>query len=97
MVEGMATTGIRRKVDDLGRIVIPSTLRKTLGITEGDELEFALDGDRLLLTRPADRCAFCAGDEHLEPFGGKVVCWSCMAAIRALDRERTTSGPFPSR
>jgi AbrB family transcriptional regulator, transcriptional pleiotropic regulator of transition state genes len=96
MVDGMATTGIRRKVDDLGRVVIPATLRKTLGITEGDELEFSLDGDRLLLTRPADRCAFCEGEEQLESFRAKVVCWSCMAAIRALDRERSGSPRFPA-
>jgi AbrB family transcriptional regulator, transcriptional pleiotropic regulator of transition state genes len=88
MVEDMTATGIRRKVDDLGRIVIPASMRKTLGIEVGDELEFALDGDQLRLTKPADRCAFCDEPEHLEAFHGKAVCWSCMAAIRALDRER---------
>jgi AbrB family transcriptional regulator, transcriptional pleiotropic regulator of transition state genes len=89
----MATTGIRRKVDELGRVVIPATLRKTLGIVEGDELEFALDGDRLLLSRATDRCVFCDGEEGLETYLGRPVCWSCMAAVRALERDRPRS-PF---
>lgn len=81
-------TGIRRKIDDLGRVVIPATLRKTLGITEGDELEFALDGEQLVLTKPSARCVFCNSDELLTSFRDKDVCWSCAAALRALDRER---------
>lgn len=90
----MPPTGIRRKVDDLGRIVIPAPLRRALGIAEGDEVEVALDGDRLVLTPTAARCAFCGGAEELEAYAGKAVCWSCMAAVRALDRERE-GGPAP--
>ncbi len=91
----MDRTGIRRKVDDLGRIVIPSTIRRTLGITEGDELEVHVDGDRVVLAQPADRCTFCDGEQHLESFRGKPVCWSCMAAVRAMDRERAGDSASP--
>jgi len=40
-------TGIVRKIDDLGRIVVPAEMRRVLGIREGDELEIALDGDHV--------------------------------------------------
>ena len=41
------TTGIVRKIDDLGRIVIPAEMRRVLGIRVGDELEISLDGDHV--------------------------------------------------
>ncbi len=40
-------TGIVRKIDDLGRIVIPAEMRRVLGIKEGDELEISLDGSHV--------------------------------------------------
>jgi AbrB family transcriptional regulator, transcriptional pleiotropic regulator of transition state genes len=83
----MEPRGIRRKVDDLGRIVIPAQIRKAFGIAEGDELEVALDGDRVVLAKPAERCTFCGADDSVTTFRGKLVCWSCTAALRALDRE----------
>jgi AbrB family transcriptional regulator, transcriptional pleiotropic regulator of transition state genes len=79
--------GIRRKVDDLGRVVLPAQHRRALGISEGDEVEIAQHGDRLELRLPADRCTFCETAEDLERFLGKAVCTSCMAALRALHRE----------
>lgn len=85
----MSGSGNRRKVDDLGRVVIPSPIRRQLGIEEGAEVEFAVDGDRIVVSKPTETCVFCDGSEHLEAFRGKPVCWSCMAAVRALDRERT--------
>ena len=84
----MEIQGIRRMVDDLGRIVIPSQIRQALGISDGDELDVRVEGDAVVLSRPCDRCVLCGGDQHLEAFRGKAVCWSCMAAVRALDRER---------
>jgi AbrB family transcriptional regulator, transcriptional pleiotropic regulator of transition state genes len=93
---GAQPRGIRRKVDDLGRVVIPSNIRKALSIGEGDLVEIGVDGDRVVLFKPQDRCVFCASELHLEPFRGKTVCWSCMAALRAADRERAgeSANPF---
>ena len=85
----MKTTGIRRKVDDLGRVVIPASMRRTLGIGLGDEIEITIEDDRLVLFKPSERCTFCGSDQELGTFRDKVVCWSCMAALRALDRERS--------
>lgn len=93
---GMEPRGIRRRVDDLGRIVIPSQIRKALEIGEGDELEVALDGDRVIMTKSAARCTFCGTERGLATFRDKHVCWSCSAALRALDREHRDE-PAPRR
>ena len=92
----MEPRGIRRKGDDLGRIVIPAQIRKAFGIAEGDELEVALDGDRVILAKPAERCTFCGVGDGLTTYRGKLVCWSCTAALRALDREHRGE-PAPRR
>lgn len=85
--------GIRRKVDDLGRVVIPSSIRRALGIKDGETVEFAVEGDRVVLTHAADRCLFCSGVDHLTTYRDRTVCWTCTAALRALDREHTGEPP----
>lgn len=82
----MKSTGIRRKVDDLGRVVIPAGIRRSLGITEGDSLEVAVDGDLVILAKPTDRCVFC-GDEGgaLEAFRDRMICRPCLGGLGALD------------
>lgn len=72
----------------MGRVVIPSAIRKQLGIAEGAELDVSIEGSRIVMSAASDTCVFCDSDEHVERFRSKPVCWSCMAAIRALDRER---------
>ena len=74
--------GVRRKIDDLGRVVIPASMRKVLGIGVGDELDVRVEGETLVLSRPSTACAFCGSDLHLEQVHGKLVCWSCLAALR---------------
>jgi transcriptional pleiotropic regulator of transition state genes len=91
----MKPTGIRRKVDDLGRVVIPATMRRSLGIGVGDEVEISVDEGRLVLAKPAEQCTFCGTDQDLGAFRGKVVCWSCTAALRALDREHADESASP--
>ena len=92
----MKPTGIRRKVDDLGRVVIPASMRKSLGIGVGDEVEISVDEGRLVLVKPSERCTFCGAEDNLGSFREKVVCWSCTAALRALDREHSDvpASPF---
>lgn len=81
-------TGIRRKIDDLGRLVIPAGIRRSLGIQEGDALEVHVEGERVVLTRPVDRCVFCsAGDGELRTFRGRPVCASCVAGVGAIRDE----------
>lgn len=79
----MHDTGIVRKVDDLGRIVIPMELRRTLGIRVKDPIAIFVEGERIILTKHRDACAICgAADMEMADVKGRPVCQSCVAAIR---------------
>ncbi|HEX2028854.1 MAG TPA: AbrB/MazE/SpoVT family DNA-binding domain-containing protein [Nitriliruptorales bacterium] len=77
-------TGIQRKVDDLGRVVIPAGIRHSLNIREGDALEVHVDGDQVILSKPTDQCVFCGGAEELVGFRGRSVCRPCIAGVGVL-------------
>lgn len=95
----MRSTGIQRKVDDLGRIVIPAGIRRSLGIREGDALDVAVDGSHVILSKPADRCVFCGSEEALRPFQEKVVCHPCLVALGgmadAVKEQTLAAAPAP--
>ena len=74
----MKSTGIIRKVDDLGRIVLPIELRRTLDIAERDELEIFMENDRIILQKFEPACIFCASYSGLISFHGKNVCQNCI-------------------
>ena len=94
----MHSTGIRRKVDDLGRIVIPAGIRRSLDINEGDALDVAVDGDKVVLAKPVDRCVFCGGDDDLGAFRSKMVCRPCVAGLGVLgETTGTPDVPAPVR
>ena len=77
----MKSTGIIRKVDDLGRIVLPIELRRTLDIEERDELEIYMENDRIILQKFEPACLFCGSSRHLLSYRGKNVCQSCVKII----------------
>ncbi len=80
MLEGdsnMKSTGIVRKVDELGRIVIPMELRRTFGIEVKDPIEIYVEGDKIILTKYRPTCVFCGGTENLETFKKKNICKTC--------------------
>ena len=77
----MKSTGIPRKVDDLGRIVVPVEFRRLLNIHEGDELEVTVEGGRLVLTRVDPACALCGGTTELHPFRDRHVCATCLGEL----------------
>lgn len=79
--------GVRRKVDHLGRVVIPASMRRMLGIADGDELEIRLNGEVLSIAKPKEVCTFCGTRIDLTEVLGQPVCWSCVAAVRARGRE----------
>lgn len=81
----MKATGIVRKVDELGRIVLPIELRRTLGIEERDALGIYLDGNSIVLKKYEPSCVFCGETNHLSPFRGKVICDACVLGIRNYD------------
>ena len=77
----LKSTGIVRKVDELGRVVIPIELRRTLGIGEKDALEIYVDGERIMLKKYEPACIFCGNAENVTYFKGKIVCFSCVSEM----------------
>ncbi len=84
----MKSTGIVRKVDELGRVVIPIELRRTLGIEEKDALEIYVDQDRIILRKyePSCSCIFCGNADHVTKFKGRNICGDCLQEIKT-DKE----------
>ena len=80
----MKSTGIVRKVDELGRIVLPIELRRTLDIAIRDELEIYMENDRIILQKYEPTCVFCTSSDGLVTHKGKNICKDCMKAISQL-------------
>ena len=76
----MKSTGIVRKVDELGRVVIPIELRRTLSINEKDALEIYVDTDKIILRKyePTCSCEFCGNADNVTQFRGKNICSDCI-------------------
>ena len=80
----MKSTGIVRKLDQLGRIVIPKELRTTFDIKETDPIEIFVDGSDIVLRKYQQSCVFCGEADNLVNFNGKVVCADCLKKIKKL-------------
>ncbi|WP_409068884.1 AbrB/MazE/SpoVT family DNA-binding domain-containing protein [Clostridium caseinilyticum] len=78
----MKNIGIVRKVDDLGRIVIPKELRRTLNIEEGDGLEIYTEGEQIILKKYEPCCIFCGEGKEVINFKGKNICKKCLKGLR---------------
>lgn len=77
----MKSTGVVRKVDELGRIVIPIELRRTMGIEEKDALEIYVDSDKIILRKYEPACIFCGNAEEVINYKGKNLCRSCLTEL----------------
>jgi len=73
-----------RKIDDLGRIVVPAETRRLFNIHEGDELAITVENGGIVLRKLDASCVFCATSERLETFAGRAVCADCRAALAEL-------------
>lgn len=80
----MKSTGIVRKVDELGRIVLPIELRRTLGIDEKDALEIYVDQEKIILKKYEPACVFCGNASENQIFHGKNVCRECALAMSEI-------------
>ncbi|MBY6871639.1 AbrB/MazE/SpoVT family DNA-binding domain-containing protein [Clostridium botulinum] len=78
----MKNTGIVRKVDELGRIVIPKELRRTLNLEEGDGLEIYTEGEQIILKKYEPCCIFCGEASEVINFKGKNICRSCLKELK---------------
>ena len=77
----MKSTGIVRKVDELGRIVHPIELRRTLGIEEKDRIEIFVDGESIILRKYQPACIFCDNAKDIINYKGKNICPDCIRAM----------------
>ncbi len=80
----MKSTGIVRKVDELGRVVIPIELRRTMNINEKDALEIFVDGERIILKKYEPACIFCGNADDMRSVMGKNICQDCLASIKSI-------------
>lgn len=78
----MKATGIVRKVDELGRIVLPIELRRTLDIAERDALEIFVEGSSIVLKKFRPNCVFCDSSKDVVDFKGKNICQKCIRALK---------------
>lgn len=70
-------TGIVRKIDDLGRVVIPAETRRLFNIHEGDELTISIEGESIRVQKLNATCTFCGSTEAVSGFRGKGICLNC--------------------
>ena len=77
----MKSTGIVRKIDDLGRMVIPIELRKTMNINKKDPMEIFVDRDKIILRKYEPACIFCGSADDVIEFEGRTICGSCKEKI----------------
>jgi transcriptional pleiotropic regulator of transition state genes len=73
----MKSVGIIRNLDELGRIVIPIEIRKSLNIKEKDAIEISTDHDSIILKKKENTCVFCNSVYNLEEFNSKYICTNC--------------------
>ena len=77
----MHSTGMTRKVDSLGRVVLPAEMRRVFGIREGDLVDIAVEGQHIVLTKVEQRCVFCGDGGTLVEYSGKLVCQPCVEGL----------------
>ncbi|MBN4067756.1 MAG: AbrB family transcriptional regulator [Alkaliphilus sp.] len=80
----MKSTGIVRKVDELGRIVLPIELRRTLGIKVKDALEIYVDGASVILKKYEPACSFCDNASDITVYKNKNICGECLTEIKEV-------------
>ncbi len=73
-----------RKIDDLGRIVVPAETRRLFNIHEGDELAISVENGGIVLRKLEAVCVFCGSGDGVADFEGRGVCAPCRDKISAI-------------
>ena len=81
----MKSTGIVRRVDELGRVVLPIELRNKFGITEKDPIEIYVEGSSIILKKFESNCIFCGNPKRLTRYEDKLICEKCAEKISKLN------------
>ncbi|MEK3834461.1 MULTISPECIES: AbrB/MazE/SpoVT family DNA-binding domain-containing protein [unclassified Paenibacillus] len=82
----MKPAGVVRKVDQLGRIVLPKSLRKRYQMNEGDPVEILVQGDHIILERYRPKCVFCGSMEGVSEYKERYICSSCLTEMTQLPK-----------
>ena len=80
----MKKTGVYRRVDELGRIVLPKEIRDALEINIKDPMEIYTDGNSVILKKLEDNCIFCGRTKDINKFKDKTICSKCIESIIAI-------------
>jgi len=75
------SVGTARRIDQLGRVVVPAELRKILGIRKGDLLDIRVEDGRLVLVKIEPECAICGGSDNLQKLHEKRICKDCVGEL----------------
>lgn len=81
----MKSTGIIRRVDELGRVVIPIELRNKFGIAEKDPIEIFVDGSNIVLKKFEPNCIFCGKSKELTEYKDKLICKKCLERLSNIN------------
>ena len=79
----MASTGVQRCLDELGRITLPKEIRKNLSIPTGTPLLIHVEGNKIILEKSGKACAICGSADDIKEFNDKGVCINCIEQIKA--------------
>ena len=80
----MKSYGIVRKIDELGRVVLPKEFRRSLGISNGDDVEILFHGDSISVRKYEPFCVLCTGKSELSEFEDKFICRKCRERIATM-------------
>ena len=80
----MKSTGIVRRIDELGRVVLPIELRRTMDIAEKDAIEIYVDGASIILRKYEPTCIFCGDAKNVINYRGKNICPNCLKEMKKL-------------
>ena len=78
----MKSTGVVRRIDELGRIVLPIEIRRSLDINVKDPVEIFIDNERIILQKYSPSCIFCGDADNIVFFNGKRICAKCLEEIK---------------
>ena len=77
--------GMKRKIDKLGRVVVPKSLRNALGVDLNDEISMTLSGDNIVISKATGICALCSKEETFLQVNNKQICKTCYKKINSVE------------
>lgn len=83
----MKSTGIIRRMDELGRVVIPIEIRNKFEIAEKDPIEIYVEDSAIILKKYEQNCIFCGETKNLLEYNGKLICSSCCENLNSLNKK----------